>query len=151
MGDSPRRPARPPGRALGIDYGRRRVGVALSDALGIAAYPLEVLAEGPALESRLTALVDEHGVVEVVVGLPTSLDGSEGASARAARSFAERVTAVLDVGVVLYDERFTSKIARRVLIEGGASRAGRRAPVDGMAAAVMLQGFLDRRALERAR
>lgn len=139
-----------PGRVLGIDYGRRRVGLALSDGLGIAAHPLEVVAEGPELESRLTALVDAHAVVKVVVGLPISLDGTERASARAARSFAERMASVLDVGVILYDERFTSKMARRALIETGASRSARRAPVDGMAAAVMLQGFLDRRARERA-
>ena len=150
MGDRLRSEDRPPGRALGIDYGRRRVGLALSDGLGIAAHPLEVAAEGPDLESRMVALVDEHDVVEVVVGLPTSLDGTERAAAQAARSFAERVASVLDVRVVLYDERFTSKMARRLLIETGASRTARRAPVDGMAAAVMLQGFLDRRARERA-
>ena len=145
MGGHPGLTGRPEGRTMGIDYGHKRVGIALSDGLGMAAYPCEVLAAGPGLETRLVELAHENGVTRVVIGLPVSLDGSEGASAKDARRFAERVSALLDVEVVMYDERFTSKIAERVLLEAGTSRTGRRSRVDKVAAAVMLQGYLDRR------
>lgn len=134
------------GRTMGIDYGHKRVGVALSDGLGIAAHPLEVIEAGAGLMPRLAGLAQEHEVAEVVVGLPTSLDGAEHASARAARAFARRVEALLEVEVVMYDERFTSRLAERVLTAGGVSRSERRARVDKAAAAAMLQGYLDRRA-----
>ena len=136
------------GRTLGVDHGRRRVGVALSDGLGISAHPLEVIDMGPGVEERLADLVRENGVARVVVGLPVSLDGVERASAREARGFAERVRSRLEVEVVMYDERFTSKIAERILVGEGVSRSERRARVDGAAAAVMLQGYLDRRVNE---
>ncbi len=141
----------PGGRVMGIDYGRKRVGIALSDGLRIAAHPYEVLESGPRLEDRLAEMVNHNEVTTVVVGLPTSLDGTERSSAKLARRFADRIGALLDIDVVLYDERFTSKIAERVLIEAGTSRAGRRSRVDKVAAAVMLQGYLDRLAGEPLR
>lgn len=133
------------GRTMGIDYGRRRVGVALSDGLGAVAHPLEVIEAGPGLMRRLAGLVREHEVARVVVGLPTSLDGAEHASAEAARVFAGEAAAALEVEVVMYDERFTTKIAEQALAAGGVPRSERRARVDKAAAAVMLQGYLDRR------
>ena len=139
------RPGGARGRTLGVDYGRKRVGVALSDGLGAVAHPLEVIEAGPGLMRRLAGLVQEHEVARVVVGLPTSLDGAEHASARAARVFAGEVGAALEVEVVMYDERFTSKIAEQALAAGGVPRSERRARVDKAAAAVMLQGYLDRR------
>ena len=146
MADPAARTARPSGRTLGIDYGRKRVGIALSDGLGLAAHPFEVLAAGPDLTARLAELALENDVTRIVIGLPVSLDGSEGPSAGAARRFAERLTESLDTPVVLYDERFTSRIAEEALLEGGVSRAGRRSRVDKVAAAIMLQGYLDRQA-----
>lgn len=144
--------ARPPGgrsgargRTMGIDYGHKRVGVALSDGLGVVAHPLEVIEAGPGLLPALAGLVREHEVARVVVGLPTSLDGVERAAAEAARVFAGEVEAELEVEVVMYDERFTSKIAEQALAAGGVPRSERRARVDKAAAAVMLQGYLDRR------
>lgn len=133
------------GRTLGIDYGRKRVGVALSDGLGAVAHPLEVIEAGPGLLPALAGLVRKHEAARVVVGLPTSLDGVERASARAARVFAGEIEALLGVEVVMYDERFTSKIAEQALAAGGVPRSERRARVDKAAAAVMLQGYLDRR------
>ena len=146
MADPAARTTRPSGRTLGIDYGRKRVGVALSDGLGIAAHPFEVLDAGPDLMARLAELVVENDVIRVVIGLPVSLDGSERAAARSARRFAERVEESLDADVVMYDERFTSRIAEGAMLEAGTSRAGRRSRVDKVAAAVMLQGYLDRQA-----
>ena len=151
MSDRRHRTNRQPGRTMGIDYGHKWVGIALSDGLGISAHPCEVLEAGPGLEERLAGLVNENDVNRVVIGLPTSLDGSEQASAKGARRFADRVGALLDVDVVLYDERFTSRIAERVLLAAGTSRAGRRSRVDKVAAAVMLQGYLDRQAREPLR
>lgn len=132
------------GRTMGIDYGHKRVGVALSDGLGVVAHPLEVIEAGPGLLPALAGLVREHEVARVVVGLPTSLDGVERAAAEAARVFAGEVEAELEVEVVMYDERFTSKIAEQALAAGGVPRSERRARVDKAAAAVMLQGYLDR-------
>lgn len=133
------------GRALGIDYGHRRIGVALSDGLGISAHPLLVLDAGAGAVPRLVDLVRDHDVEWVVVGLPRSLDGSEGEAARTARRFAEVLDGLLAVEVVMYDERLTSRIAESVLITAGATRAKRRKKVDQVAAAVMLQGYLDHR------
>lgn len=140
------RPDRPSGRTMGIDYGRKRVGIALSDGLGMAAHPFEVLESGPGLMARLAEVVVENDVTCVVIGLPVSLDGSERAAAQAARRFAERVEEALDTDVVVYDERFTSRIAEGAMLEAGIPRAARRSRLDKVAAAVMLQGYLDRRA-----
>ncbi len=132
------------GRTLGIDHGKVRIGVALSDGLGLAAHPYEVLEAGADVASKLAELVHEHDVVRVVVGLPRSLDGSERDAAINARRFAEGLRDVVDVEVVMYDERLTSRIAEEVLVGAGSSRAGRRRVIDKVAAAVMLQGYLDR-------
>ena len=137
------------GRIMGIDYGSRRVGVALSDGLGIAAHPFEVIGTGPGLHRRLVDLVRSEDVIRVVVGLPVSLDGSEQAAARRARRFADRIRSLARVEVVLYDERLTTRIAEGVLVASGASRAKRRRRVDKVAAAVMLQGYLDHQAQGR--
>ena len=137
------------GRIMGIDYGSRRVGVALSDRLGIAAHPFEVIGTGPGLHHRLADLVRSEDVIRVVVGLPVSLDGSEQAAARRARGFADRIRSQAGVEVVLYDERLTTRIAEGVLVASGASRAKRRRRVDKVAAAVMLQGYLDHQAQGR--
>ena len=138
--------ARGAGRIMGIDYGTRRVGVALSDRLGIAAHPFEVLQAGPGLGRRLADLVGSEEVTKVVVGLPVSLDGTEQAAARRTRRFADRLRPLVGVEVVLHDERLTTRIAEGVLVAAGTSRAKRRRRVDKVAAAVMLQGYLDSQA-----
>ena len=134
------------GRIMGIDYGSRRVGVALSDRLGIAAHPFEVLEAGPGLGRLLAELVGAEDVAKVVVGLPVSLDGTEQAAARRTRRFVDRLRPLVGVEVVLYDERLTTRIAESVLVAAGTSRAKRRRRVDKVAAAVMLQGYLDSQA-----
>ena len=134
------------GRIMGIDYGSRRVGVALSDRLGIAAHPFDVLEAGPGLGRRLAHLVGSEDVAKVVVGLPVSLDGTEQAAARRTRRFVDRLRPLVGVEVVLYDERLTTRIAEGVLVAAGTSRAKRSRRVDKVAAAVMLQGYLDNQA-----
>ena len=131
------------GRALGLDFGHKRVGVAISDELRIAAHALMVVPrrEAPA---RVADLVEEYGVTEIVIGLPTSLSGQEGESARAARDFGREIEEATGLAVTWVDERFTSKDAERVMLEAGTRRRARRANLDKVAATVILQSFLDR-------
>jgi len=132
------------GRVLGLDYGTRRVGVAVSDPLGITAQPRVVLdARDPRLMEQIAGLATELGVERVVVGLPVSLNGTEGPAAAAAREFAAAVGEATGLPVELADERFTSVSAERVLVQAGLSGRRRRAVRDRVAAAVMLQAYLE--------
>lgn len=134
---------RRPGRVLGLDHGSRRVGVALSDALGLTAQALEVVPRHLAL-SRVVGLVAEHGISQVVVGLPTSLSGEEGPAAEAARRFADEIATATGVEVVMIDERYSTVTAEKAMLAAGSKRRARRQSVDKVAAAVILQSFLDR-------
>jgi putative holliday junction resolvase len=122
---------------VALDYGSARCGVAVSDPTGTLATPLEPVLR-PATRRglvRLAALVGELGAERVVVGLPVSLSGRDSAQTAEARAFAERLERVLAVPVELYDERFTTRLAER---------AGGGAALDSRAAAVLLQGWLNR-------
>lgn len=130
------------GRILGLDSGTRRIGVALSDPLHLIAQPLEVIAIAD-FDSRLRALISEHDVERVVVGLPVSLSGTEGQAAESAKRLAERVLAMTGLPVELCDERFTTRTAEEALISAGVMRRARRGMVDKVAASVMLQHYLD--------
>ena len=135
---------------MGIDIGSRRVGVAVSDAGGIIAHPLTTLdaGTGGALPlARLTELVADREVGGIVVGLPRRLDGTHGPEARAAEAVAEQLRAELGVRVELWDERLTSVQAERLLVDAGVRRKKRREATDRIAAALILQGFLDRQAM----
>ena len=129
-------------RYLGVDCGSKRVGLAVSDAAGILASPLEVVARAEA-PARVAALVEELGIGGLVVGLPTGLSGGEGRSAEEARALGAELVAATGLPVQFVDERFTSRLAEDALIETGMRRRRRRATVDKVAAAVILQGFLD--------
>jgi putative Holliday junction resolvase len=132
------------GRVLALDPGTRRVGVAVSDPLGITAQPHGVLDAGdPSLMEHIARLGAELDVERIVVGLPVSLNGSEGPAAAAARRFAAAVGEATGLPVELADERFTSVTAERVLVQAGLSGRRRRAVRDRVAAAVMLQAYLD--------
>jgi putative holliday junction resolvase len=131
-------------RYLGIDYGSKRVGIAISDGLGLTARPLEVVPRGE-LPDFLRGLVEEYPIHQVVVGLPTALGGHEGESATGARELAKEVREILGVPVELVDERFTSRMAESALLESGMRRRRRKETVDKVAAAIILQTFLDRK------
>jgi len=131
-------------RLLGIDYGTRRVGLAISDGLGLTARPLEVIPVHRLME-RLSALVDEYDFETIVVGLPTGLSGGEGSSAAGARELAEEIQDRLNVQVAMVDERFTSRLADSALLESGMKRRERKETVDKVAAAIILQTYLDSR------
>ena len=144
---SPEPPVWVPGRRLGIDVGTVRVGVAMSDATGFLASPLETLArsrKGSDLD-RLAALVVEHEVVEVVVGDPRHLSGASGASAADAGAYAGSLaTRIGDVPVRLVDERLSTVTAARDLRARGIDARRQRAVIDQAAAVVILQSHLDR-------
>jgi putative Holliday junction resolvase len=123
-------------KILALDYGRARTGVAVSDPTGTIARPLCVVeaASGDGL-ARIAAVIDEHDVERVVVGLPLTLRGERGAQARETEVFVEALRGRLDVPVETEDERFTTTLARQ---------SGGRAPEDALAAAHLLQGWLER-------
>jgi len=129
-------------RYLGVDYGTKRVGLAISDGLGLTARPLEVVHRESAV-ARIGALIAEYDVERVIVGLPTGLEGQAGVSVAGARQLGAEIESSSDVKVELVDERFTSRIAESALLESGMRRRERRATVDKVAAAIILQGYLD--------
>jgi len=134
-------------RILGVDLGRRRVGLALSDPSGTLATSLETLdgRDRDGLVAQLRSRVLDLGVEEVVVGLPRRTDGTMGPEAVAAQRFAERLARILGLPVHLEDERLTTIQAHRSMQEAGARGVERRMAVDRVAAVLILQAFLDRR------
>ena len=133
-------------RFLGLDPGERRIGVAISDATGTIASPVEFVdRKARNHEQRITDLCSEREVTEIVIGLPLSLDGTEGPAAAKSRDFGTFVAELTGLPVSYHDERFTTVTAEQALLEGGVKRRSRTNKRDQVAAAVMLQGFLDRR------
>ena len=135
-------------RAVGVDLGDQRVGIALCDSAGTVATPwmtLQRSGDETVDHRRLAGLVEEAEAECVVVGLPLSLDGSIGPAAEKALAETERLRAVLPVPVETYDERLTTVTAERVLREQGVTGRRRRQVVDQVAASVLLQAWLDAR------
>jgi putative Holliday junction resolvase len=133
------------GRLLGLDLGRRRIGAALSDPFGLLASPLGII-EVETLEDGLDqvcAWVEEYDLARIIVGLPLLLDGNEGEEAKRVRDWVallkQRVTAPID----LWDERLSSAAAERALLESGMRRERRKQHRDAVAAALILQNYLD--------
>ncbi len=144
-GDTPTRR----GRALGVDLGSRRIGIAVTDSAGTMALPRTTLVRTGDIEGdrrRLVEMAVDDGVVVVVVGLPLSLDGSRGRAAMAAVEEAAVLRGLLEprgIEVELFDERLTTVTAHQALAAGGADERGRRQIVDQTAAAVMLSAWLE--------
>ncbi len=134
------------GRVIGIDLGDSRVGVALSNPDRTLASPLEVIKRTGNLHRDIARVVDEWEANMVVVGLPLSLDGSVGPAAKKALAEVERMGATLHVPVETYDERLTTVTAERLMTDAGLDSRNQRKVVDKIAAAIMLQGWLDRQA-----
>jgi putative Holliday junction resolvase len=135
-------------RILGLEWGEKRLGLALSDALLITAGPVGYLSRKKSLEEDLTELgrfIEENHVGEIVIGLPLHLDGGKGKSAESVEAFAGVVRERFDLPVHLWDERMSTKAVEKMLIEADLSRKKRRKVRDGLAAAYFLQGFLDAR------
>jgi len=130
-------------RVLGADLGSVRVGIALSDPTGTLASPLGVLTRTADLHDEVAALVDEHAVGVVVIGLPRSLDGRERKAAQTVRTEVRRLQERLPVPVHLQDERLSTVAAHAGLAAAGKTARQRRGTVDASAAAVLLQSWLD--------
>lgn len=132
------------GRILGLDPGERRIGAALSDPTGTIASPHAVIdRRAEDAGARILAICTEYDVTRIVVGLPVTLAGTEGRSAEMARDVAVMASRATGLPVDLHDERFTSTTAEVALREGGLRREERREVRDKVAAAVLLQGYLD--------
>jgi putative Holliday junction resolvase len=131
------------GVRLGIDVGRARVGVARCDPDGMLAVPVETVPRSDTSVARIVEIAAEYDALEVLVGLPISLGGSETASTADARAFAEELDAALTVPVRLVDERLSTVSANAVLRQNGRSQKSSRRIVDQIAAVVLLQQAID--------
>lgn len=139
-------------RALGIDLGSKRIGIAVSDRSGTIASPLTVLQRSGSRRrdhAAISTLVREEEAEMVVVGLPLNMNGSSGPAAAAAVAEADALATVVGVPVITFDERRTTVTAERALMEAAIGARDRRKYVDKVAAAVMLQTWLDSRAAGR--
>jgi len=135
-------------RVLGIDLGTKRIGIALSDPNGVLATPLLTVTHRSTREdvAQVAALCRTHSVTRIIVGWPRSMDGTVGPAAQRAAAFAERLRVTTALPVELWDERLSTVAAERALIRGGARREDRRDLRDRVAAALVLQNYLDARA-----
>ncbi|MEA4883447.1 MAG: Holliday junction resolvase RuvX [Clostridia bacterium] len=130
---------------VGLDFGDVRIGVALSDELGLVASPLKVIpSRGWGKDAVSVAeLVKEVGAGEIVIGMPRNMNGAYGASAQKVRDFCERLREATDVSIVAWDERLSTVQASRALLEADLPRKRRRELIDKTAAALILQNYLD--------
>lgn len=134
-----------PGRLLGLDIGGKRIGVAVSDEMGIIASPAAMVLRGPRSGREIHDHVTRLGAVRMIVGLPVGMSGREGAQAREVRDFVDSIAADIGLPVEYWDERLSTSIAEKHLIASGSRRDKRKHQVDAVAAAVILQGYLDSR------
>ena len=132
-------------RVLALDIGEKRIGVSISDELGITAQGLDTINRTKLDEDieKIRRLVESAGITEIVVGLPLNLDGSEGLSAQKATGFAGILRRDLGVNVILWDERLSTVAAEKSLLEGDLSRRRRKQLRDQVAATLILQGYLE--------
>lgn len=133
-------------RILALDVGEKRIGIAVSDPLGITAQGLETYVRSGDIQEdvrHIVNLASSYQPVKLVFGMPRNMDGSYGQQAAYTRAFAEQVLAAWDGEHDFFDERLTSRSAERVLIEADLSRAKRKTVIDKLAAVIILQGYLD--------
>jgi putative Holliday junction resolvase len=134
-------------RALGIDVGKKRIGIAISDALGWTAQGVETIhlktTEPNEAFPRILELVKENEIEQLVVGLPKNMDGTIGGRGKECQAFAENLEEFSSLPVAMYDERLTTKAAERTLLQADVSRKKRKKVVDKMAAVMILQSYLD--------
>jgi putative Holliday junction resolvase len=132
-------------RALGLDVGEKRIGVALSDIMGMLASPLTIIDasdEQKALHN-ISELCSSNEVERIVVGLPKSMDGSIGSQAQKVQAFCDSLAAVVSIPIETWDERLSSVEANRAMIAAGTKKDKKKQLRDAIAAAIILQGYLD--------
>ena len=141
----------PSERLLGLDVGTKTIGMALSDTTRLVATPFDTIRRTRFRDDvqRLLSEIDRHGVGGVVVGLPISLDGSEGPRAQGVRQFAKNLLAHRDLPLAFWDERLSTAAVEREMIAADLTRKRRAEIIDKVAAAYILQGLLNRLALTR--
>jgi putative Holliday junction resolvase len=132
-------------RILALDHGTRRIGVAVSDETKTIAQPLEYILAEPFAEflERLKKILTEKEVDFILLGLPRNMDGSYGPAAEKVQTFAGILKTAITIPIKMWDERLTSTMANRVLLQGNVRRDKRKEKVDAMAAAILLQSYLD--------
>ena len=136
---------------LALDFGRARIGAAISDELQLLAHPLETIPANAKAVQRIAEIVRERNIDHVVAGIPRQMNGEIGAAATELLQFVERLRAVLPCPVVTWDERLSTVAAQRALREAGKSTRKTRSYVDQVAAQIILQSYLDRRAADDER
>lgn len=141
---------------LGLDYGSRTVGVAVSDRLGLTAQGVETITRTSENKlrrtlARIEELIEAYSVTQIVLGLPKNMNNTEGERVERTLEFKEKLEKRTGLTVTLWDERLTTAAAERTLIEAGVRREHRKDYLDKIAAVFILQGYLDRLAFERAR
>lgn len=132
---------------MGLDVGSKTVGVAVSDALGWTAQGIETISideeKGKFGFERVTEIVKLYEVEKIVVGLPKNMNNTIGPRGEASKAYAEKLKELLNLPIIMWDERLSTKQAERVLLEADISRKKRKKVIDKMAAIMILQGFLD--------
>ncbi|MCI8292715.1 MAG: Holliday junction resolvase RuvX [Hespellia sp.] len=142
-------------RIMGLDYGSKTVGVAISDALGLTAQGIETISRKEENKlrrtlARIESLIAEYGVEKLVLGYPKHMNNDIGERAERSLEFAEKLRRRTGLEVIMWDERLTTVAAERTLIETGVRRENRKKYVDTIAAVFILQGYLDSLYLDRA-
>lgn len=134
-------------RILAIDYGQKRVGLAVSDSLGITAQPFKTIINESREEliDELAEIIKDNEITEVVIGLPLHMNGTEGERAEKSRILADELEDALDIPVYLQDERLSSAEVEKVMLAGDLSRQKRRAKRDKLAASIILRTYLAKR------
>lgn len=135
------------GIIIGLDPGSKTLGVAASDSLQLTAHPVETIQRGKKLAptlTRLFELFDERRAIGIVMGLPLNMDGSAGPRVQSARALARHILQIRDVPIAFQDERMSSQMAERAMLEADLSRARRAELIDKSAAAIILQTAIDR-------
>lgn len=136
-------------KVLGLDLGNRTIGIAVSDELGFLARPVETYRfddqNFASAKEYIVHFVQEHQITEIVLGYPKNMDGSVGEQGHVSERFKELLEEALDVSIILWDERLTSKMASSMMKEQKLQRKKRKQTIDTMAATIILQGYLDRR------
>lgn len=131
------------GRLLGIDFGEKRIGIAVSDFLQTLATPCKVLCNDKNFFNELLKILNEYDVQAILIGLPKNLDGSYGNTVKLVFEFVKELEQYVEIRICFWDERFSSASAERVLLEYDMSRAKRKKIIDKIAASYILQNALD--------
>jgi putative Holliday junction resolvase len=132
-------------RIIGLDWGEARIGVSVSDPLGITAQPLISLDNDIEFKGKLREILQKYDATEIVVGYPKQMSGKAGISAEKVNEFCKKIKDEFQVKITLWDERLTTKLAQQALSGSGASRKRKKSFVDASAAGIMLQSYMDSR------